>query len=218
MENWVIAKAVRPPSLWQTNFKSTVLLVLTSYIQLIAFPFLYVQTMQEWQFCLKAKHLVVRTNIKNYPQQWYQWPWHLARRFFGLSSCLTGWLQYRWWIIFKRNDEFPKWCSLFQCGKPITNQPVFRLLLLTFSWLISRKKKNVLRHSTWLCGLIYKMIPNSEINGHETLHAAFQALSHAWLSEYSIGNEYGLQKTDKFPKRFGLLYWDLLDLANGSCF
>ena len=62
------------------------------------------------------------------------------------------------------------------------------------------------------------MIPNSEINGHETLHAAFQALSHAWLSEYSIGNEYGLQKTDKFPKRFGLLYWGLLDLANGSCF
>ena len=64
-------------------------------------PFYFIfKPMKEWPFQIKEKHPVMWPNIQNDPQQWDQWPQHLVRRIFGLISCSTSWVQYRWWIIF----------------------------------------------------------------------------------------------------------------------
>ena len=42
------------------------------------------------------------------------------------------------------------------------------------------------KQSNYLCSQIYKIIPNSDINGLATLHAAFLALLHAQLTGYTV--------------------------------
>ena len=66
-------------------------------------PLFYVQDMWEQQFQFNSKYLVVRKNVQNYPQQWYQWPQILAHRVAIRIEFLTDWVRYRWKKIFTGN-------------------------------------------------------------------------------------------------------------------
>ena len=48
-------------------------------------------------------YLIVRPNIQNYCQQWYQQPCNLVCLLYGLIACLTDWLQYQWRIMMTEN-------------------------------------------------------------------------------------------------------------------
>ena len=141
MENWVIAKAVRPPSLWQTNFKSTVLLVLTSYIQLIAFPFLYVQKMQEWQFCLKAKHLVVWTNIKITPNSDINGIGTLHATFLALAHAWLAGYSTGDESYLKKTMNFQSGAASFNVVNQLqTNRSFGCYFLLSVDWSHEKRK------------------------------------------------------------------------------
>ena len=126
-----ITKAVRPPSLWQTNFKSTGISVINYYLQLIYST--------KKNLSSKQKNLVVRTNIQNYPRQWYRCPRHLALCDSGIITRLNNWLQYRWLIIFMYNLWITKsvWPpSLWKTDCKLTGIPrTFALICFIFSGL-----------------------------------------------------------------------------------
>ena len=103
-KNWWITKAVQPPSRWQTI--SQIDWYFIAYILPLdgSFP-LYcdVQTIKEQNLQTEEKHLVMRKNIGNDPQQWDQWPRHLVHYISILTEYLSVWVHYQWQIIFTTN-------------------------------------------------------------------------------------------------------------------
>ena len=97
-------------------------------------------------------------------------------------------LSYAWLSRYSTNDKIgylPK-LTITKAVRPNSlkegkNGPVFYCSSLSFSWLFLQKKNFGSKQSTYLWSQIFKITPNSEINGLVTLHAAFLSLLYAWL-------------------------------------
>ena len=101
---------------------------------------------------LEAKNLVMRPNIQNDNQQWYQWPQQLILRVSDLITRSTDWVYYWWLIRFIENWQITKVVrppSLWQ-----TNVQIYRyvsaylLPLIFFDWT----QFNVFYGYVWLIG------------------------------------------------------------------
>ena len=109
--------------------------------------------------------------------------------------------------VLLKTDKLTNQFDLLHYDKPISSQQVFQCLSITFSWLfvLEKPENSDLRQITLLRGLIYKIIPNSDINVLVTFRDSFASLFHALLTGYSTSNGEALCKPEVLPKRFSLL-------------